>query len=180
MALKFKTTLDAIGTTGGKVTLAQLVEPAPKPETVVFPKAWVQTPTVMTPETTALETLTAEYLELWKRYEYFEVKKLITRMDDIRKQLVGVANETVDDKKPAVFSCPQGSVEFSERGKEAVIPDPLALIHLLLGKFGATVTTSVVDIMLTPLRKILSEAELKPHVVDKPGPRKIRAVRPNP
>ena len=92
--------------------LVPQVEVSPVIEPVVEPqKVLVQ------PEVTEVQALTAEYIELWKKFDYFEVKALIKRMDDIRKQLVTVANETMDEKKPAVFSCSQGEVEFSERGK---------------------------------------------------------------
>ena len=45
-------------------------------------------------------------------------------MDEIRKQLVTIANTTMDEKKPAIFSSPKGEVEFSERGKTAEYQSP--------------------------------------------------------
>jgi len=149
------------------------VEVSPVIEPVVLPpKVLVQ------PEPTAVEALTSEYIELWKKFDYFEVKTLVKRMEDIRKQLVTIANETMDEKKPAIFACPAGEVEFSERGKVSEVPHPLALIQVLLSKFGPDVTASVVDIAITPLRKVLSEYELKQYLVEEPGIRTIRAVRP--
>ena len=65
---------------------------------------------------TNVEALTTEYLDLWRKFEYFEVKDMLKRMDDLRKQLVTIANETMDAKKPAVFSLRGRRMEFSERG----------------------------------------------------------------
>jgi hypothetical protein len=154
-----------------KVAPVVEVEVSPVIEPVVIPK-------VLQPGLTDVQTLTAEYIELWRKFDYFEVKQLVKRMDEIRKQLVTVANETMDEKKPAVFSCPAGEVEFSERGKVSEVPNPLALIQELLGKFGPDVTASVINIAITPLRKVLSEFELKKHLKEEPGIRTIRAVRP--
>jgi len=130
------------------------------------------------PDQTVVETLTAEYIDLYRKYDYFEVKALLKRMDEIKKQLQAVANETVDDLTPAVFTSPEGDVEFSPRGKSVEVPDPLGLIYQLLEKFGPEVTASVITIAITPLRKVLSEYELKPHLQEKLGSRTLRAVRP--
>lgn len=129
-------------------------------------------------EPSEIEALTTEYLELYKKYDYFEVKALVKRMDEIRKYLQTVANETVDEKKPAVFACKEGELEFSERGKSSHVPNPLALLQVLLEKFGPEVTASVITIAITPLRKVLSEFELKKYLKEEPGIRTIRAVRP--
>lgn len=149
----------------------KVAEVSPVIEPVVIPK-------VLQPTLTDTQTLTAEYIELWKKFDYFEVKNLIKRMDEIRKQLVTVANATMADKKPAIFTCPQGEVEFSERGTVSEVPNPLALIQDLLIKFGPEVTTSVVDIGITALRKVLSDFELKKYLVEQPGSRTLKAVRP--
>ena len=138
---------------------------------------WVDS-TVQTDAQTEAEALTSEYIALWQKFEYFEVKALIKRMEDIRKQLVAVANETLEDKQPAVFVSPAGEVEFSERGTKAVVYNPLGLVDVLLKKFGADVAATVVDVAITPLRKILSEHELKSYLLDEPGVRTLRAVRP--
>jgi hypothetical protein len=163
----------AAASIGETMALKMLVKtPAPViEEPVVIPKV------VETPQS-EVEALTAEYIALYEKFEYFEVKTLVKRMDDIRKQLVAIANETLEDKKPALFVCPQGEVEFSERGTKAVAQNPLALIQVLLEKFGAEVTTEVVDIGITPLRKLLSEFELKEHLTDVPGVRTLKSVRP--
>lgn len=156
-----------------KMKLIANVAPVTAPVAVLEPqKVFVQ------PEPSETETLTAEYIELYKKFEYFEVKDLLKRMDTIRKQLQTVANETMDGLKPAVFSCPQGEMEFSERKREAEVIDALALIHELLKKFGPEVTESVVDIAITPLRKLLSEFELKKHLTYEPGSRTLVSVRP--
>lgn len=118
-----------------------------------------------------------EYLELRQKYDYFEVKTLVTRMEDLRKALVAHANATMEDKHPAIFGCAAGEIEFSPRGTVATVPDPLVLIQTLVEKFGADVATSVIDIGITSLRKVLSEHELKAYLVDQPGPRSLRAVR---
>ena len=150
-----------------QVEVSPVIEPVVEPQKVL-----------VQPGVTEVQALTAEYIELWKKFDYFEVKALLKRMDDIRKQLVTVANETMDEKKPAIFSCPAGEVEFSERNKVADVPDPLLLIQELLTKFGPEVTASVINIAITPLRKVLSEFELKKYLKEEPGIRTIRAVRP--
>jgi hypothetical protein len=127
-----------------------------------------------------VEALTTEFIELHQKFEYFEVKTLVKRMEDIRKQLVVIANETMDAKKPAIFASPQGEIEFSPRGTITEIPNPLLLVQELLKKFGPEVTASVVDIALTPLRKLLSEFELKKHLKELPGGRTLKSVRPVP
>lgn len=148
------------------------VEVSPVIEPVVMPQI------VPVQSVSQVEAITTEYIELWKKYDYFEVKAMVKRMDDLRKQLMTIANETMDEKKPAVFACAQGEIEFSERGKVAEVPNPLALIQDLLTKFGPEVTTSVVSIGITALRKVLSDFELKKYLVEEPGIRTIRAVRP--
>lgn len=153
------------------MALRLLTKKEPVIEPVVIPK-------VLQPTLTDTQALVAEYIELWKKFDYFEVKSLVKRMDDIRKQLVTVANETMEDKKPAIFTCPKGEVEFSERGTVADVPNPLALIQDLLVKFGPEVTTSVVSIGITALRKVLSDFELKKYLVEEPGSRTLKAVRP--
>jgi len=177
MALKFRTHTDAVGTTGGKATIATLMPPLVEPVVEPEPQKVLVEPLSPTEQAHA-EILAAEYIELWKKFEYFEVKALVKRMEEIRKTLVGVANETMDDKKPALFTCSKGTIEFSERGKEATVPNPLALIQQLLVKFGPEATASVVDIAITPLRKILSEHELQQHLVDVPATRRLLGVRP--
>jgi hypothetical protein len=157
------------------MALKMLVKaPAPEVEPVIEPVI----PKVVDIPHSEVEALTAEYISLYQKFEYFEVKTLVKRMEDIRKQLVTVANETMDDKKPAVFSCAEGEVVFSERGTKAEVQDPLALTHTLLEKFGPEVTATVVDIAITPLRKLLSEFELKQHLTDVPGVRTLKSVRP--
>lgn len=154
------------------MALKMLVKAPPEPVVEpVIPKV-VETPL------SGVEALTAEYISLYEKFEYFEVKTLVKRMDEIRKQLVAIANETLEDKHPAVFVCPQGEIEFSERTTKAEAENPLALVHFLLDKFGPEVTTTVVDIAITPLRKLLSEFELKQHLTDVPGVRTLKSVRP--
>ena len=184
MALKWKT--DAVGTTGGKATVAQpmIAGPVPVikfPKTVTVVSPVIEPVVIHTPQVqaeTEIQALTKEYIELRQKYDYFEVKELTRRMEEIRKQLHAVANETMDGNQPAVFSCSIGEIEFSERQKAAEVPDPLVLIQELLVKFGPEATTSVVDIAITPLRKLLSEFELKKHLAEVPGSRTLRAVRP--
>jgi hypothetical protein len=154
------------------MALKMLVKAPPEP--VVEPVV----PKVVETPLSGVEALTAEYISLYEKFEYFEVKTLVKRMDEIRKQLVAIANETLEDKQPAIFACSQGEVEFSERGTKAEVPDPLGLIEALQQKFGVEVAASVVDIAITPLRKLLSEFELKQHLTDVPGVRTLKSVRP--
>jgi hypothetical protein len=149
------------------VEVSPVIEPVVMPETVL-----------VQPGLNDIEAITKEYIELWKKFDYFEVKALVKRMDEIRKVLQTVANDTMDGKKPAVFACPEGEVEFSPRQTATEVPDPLGLVQNLLTKFGPEATASVVDIAITPLRKLLSELELKAFVHEVPGGRIIKSVRP--
>lgn len=159
MALKLKKPL---------LEVSAVIEPVVIPDKVL----------VQQPVESETEALTSEYIELYRKYDYFEVKAMIKRMDEIRKQLLAIANETMDEKKPAIFTSPQGEVEFSIRNKVAEVPEPLTLVKDLLEKFGPEVTASVVDIAITPLRQLLSEFELQKYLVDVPGGRTIKSVRP--
>jgi len=129
-------------------------------------------------ELTDLEKLTVEYIQLYQKFAYFDGKALLSRMEEIRKQLVAVANQSVDDGTIAIFSSPQGEIEFSARGKTNTVPEPLVLVNHLLEKFGAEATETVVDIAITPLRKLLSDYELKSYLKEEPGSRTLKAVRP--
>jgi hypothetical protein len=150
-----------------KLEVSPVIEPVAEPQKVL-----VQTPT------SNVEAMTMEYIELYRKYTYFEVKDMVKRMDDIRKQLQTVANETMDDKKPAIFTCAEGEVEFSERGTKTEVPNPLLLVKVLLDKFGPEATATAVDIALGPLRKLLSEHELKNYLTEVPGGRTLKSVRP--
>lgn len=165
------------------MALRMLSKPATTVVEVESPTAVVEMPLpqkvfVEVAEQSEVEALTVEYIELYKKYDYFEVKAMLKRMEEIKKQLQTVANETMDKDKPAVFTSKAGEVEFSERGKKTEVPDPLGLIQMLLSKFGVDVAASVVDIALTPLRKVLSEFEMKAHTKEEPGSRTLKAVRP--
>jgi hypothetical protein len=124
-----------------------------------------------------VEALTLEYVKLFQTYTAFEMKETISRMEDIRKQLQSIANEEVEANKPAIFKCATGEVEFGPRQKKSEVPDPLGLIQVLLAKFGPEATQTAVDIAITPLKKLLSEHELKDHLQEVPGPRIVKAVR---
>jgi len=151
------------------------VVPAPQTAPTVLHKVLVE-PVVEQP--TDIQTLTQEFIALYQKYEQYEVKELVSAMDKIKKQLSAYANETQDDTKPVVFKCAAGEIEFSERSKVCEITDPKALIEELVEKFGLEVAFSVVNIALTPLRKILSELELKKYSEEKPGHRTLKSVRP--
>lgn len=156
MALKIKTQIDVT------------------PEPVVIPqKVFVQTPE------SEIEAMTAEYLDLHKKFVYFEVKAMVKRMEEIKKQLQTIANETMDGHQPAVFTCSTGEIEFSERGTVTSVPHPLTIIEELHMKFGPETASSVVNIAITPLRKLLSEHELQKFVIEEPGSRTLRKVRSN-
>ena len=148
------------------------------------PKAAVATPEIhkvlvqpIAQAETATEALVNEYIDLHRKFVFFEVKDLVKRMEDIRKQLMEIANNTVEGNKPAIFVGDQGEIEFSERVKKAEVPEPLSLVSDLLDKFGPEVTSSVVSIALTPLRKVLTEHELKKYLKEEPGGRTLRGVR---
>lgn len=137
-----------------------------------FPQALPQPET----ETTALVN---EFLVLYERYTEQHVKDLIKRLEEIKKTLQTYANTYLAADKPAIFQTEKGVVEFSERGEQTEIVDPVALVQHLQDKFGQDVAFSVVTIALTPLRKILSEHELKAFATKKPGSRSLLSVKPH-
>jgi hypothetical protein len=139
------------------------------------PKIWVEPH-----QKTQVELLVHEYLELYRQFEAINGKQVVKRMEEIKKTLQTYANETMDGKKPALLTCEDGELEITERGTATVVKNPYLLVQTLEQKFGSEVAFSVVDIALTPLRKILSEFELKPHLEEKPGARTLKSVRPVP
>ena len=151
---------------------------AAAPTTTVEPTTAV--PTLIIPKIQALsetEALTSEFLTLQERLNSIDGKELLKRMEAIRKQLQAVANVQIPDDQKAVFSCPLGEVEFSPRGETLEIADPQGLIAFLNNKFGIDVAFSVVSILLTPLRKILTEGEILQFGKKEPGSRTIKDVR---
>lgn len=147
----------------------------------------VQTKTQTVPEPTVVpaiqsktevEAMTEEYIILFQKLEQVGGKKLLSRMEEIRKKLVADANENVADDKPAVFKCETGEVRFSERGESTKIPEPMQLIKNLEQKFGSDVAYSIVNIAITPLKKILSDMELTKYITKEPGSRTLKDVIP--
>ena len=59
----------------------------------------------------------------------------------------------------------------------AVVKNAMDLVRDLIEKFDHDVAFSVVDIAITPLRKILNEVELHAYLDEQPGSRTLRAVR---
>lgn len=129
-------------------------------------------------ELTETEAMTQEYLHLYKFYEDFEMKKTIARMEVVKKSLQSIANSTMDGKKPAIFKCPDGEVEFSARGEVTDVPNPAELIAFLEDKFGTKAAFSCVKIGITELKKMLTEYEMKKFIEKKDGSRTLTSVRP--
>lgn len=127
----------------------------------------------------ALDKLVSEYIGLYRKCEALDVKPMLARMETIRKGLVAYANEHMADNKPAVFTSKDGKIEFSERKVDTSINDAKKLINDLTQKFGEEVAFSVVNIALTPLRKILGEVELDPYISQEPGARTLKSVQPS-
>lgn len=139
--------------------------------TVVLPKVKVQ-------PVSEVEAMTQEYIGLYRKLEEIGGKDLLKRMEDLRKKLVAKANEHFADDQVAVLKCEDGEVEFSARGKEAEVKNPTQLLVDLNKNFSPEIAMSVVKIAMTPLRKVLSELELKEYLEEKPGSRTLKEVRP--
>lgn len=152
----------------GSVVQPLVVEVLP----VAFQKVLVDTPA-----STDVGTMTQEFITLYKTFTSIDGKNVVKRMEEIKKSLQTIANDTMDKDKPAVFSCPNGELIFSERGKVTEIPDPIVLVADLVEKFGTEVAFSAVNIALGPLRKILSEMELQKYVTEVPGSRTLKVVK---
>lgn len=150
----------------------------PLTEVVTVPEPVMAPAKVLVEPGSSIEALTGEYIDLHQKSVYFELKQIFKRMDDIKKQLQTIANETMDPKQPAIFVCPQGEVQFSERGTSISVVEPLVLLDALVNKFGLEAAEQVISIAITPLRKLLSEAELTPYVTETLGSRTLKAVRP--
>ena len=160
-----------------KAPVAAPVETAVAPEDPAAALAQaLHTPSIEPEELTSTEALTLEFCGLYRRYVEYDMKDVVKRMDEIKKDLQAVANDTMDAKKPAIFTSAGGTMTFSERGKSYDVLDPMALVQALNDKFGPEVAFSVVAIALTPLRKILSEQELKKYLTESPGARTLKLV----
>lgn len=159
--------------TGGSVAVLE------QPVTAPTPTVQHIVPVEATPETeTVLDKMVSEYITLWQQCEKLDVKPMLARMEALRKSLVAYANEHMADNKPAVFTSKDGKIEFSERKVDTSIQDAKKLITDLTEKFGEDVAYSVVNIALTPLRKMLGEVELAPYVKQEPGARILKSVQP--
>src|ERR1035437_8335825 len=126
--------------------------------------ATVHKVSVDTPAMTEQESMTQEYILLWSKFEEIEGKKLVARMEDIKKKLQLIATETMAEDKPAIFKCVDGELEFGPRGTVREVKDIAQLIKDLNEKFGPEIAFSVVKIGLTELNKILSELEQEKYV----------------
>ena len=125
---------------------------------------------------TAAVNLTSEFVALSKKLESIDGKNLLKRMEEIRKELVTIANENFESNVPVTFDSDLGSITFSPRGKESVVPDVGTLLDHLYDKFGRDVMLSVVNIGITDLKKVLSEMELNSFVEKVDGARSIKGV----
>lgn len=138
----------------------------------------VQKVAIETKPMTEAEVLAQEYIVLYRQYVEHDVKNLTKRMEELRKALQSIANETVEASLPAIFKCDDGEIEFSPRGKEEEVSDPKKLLQDLTEKFGIDVAMNVVRIAITPLREILSSLELKKYMKEKQGSRTLKMVKP--
>ena len=128
-------------------------------------------------ELTEAEALTQEYMILWKKLEEIGGKKLLARMEDLRKSLQSIANEE-DPDQPIAFASAKGSLVFSARTKVLEIHDLLDLWEHLSLKFGVVAALSVMKVSITDLRKMLSENEIKKWADEKLGGRILKSVLP--
>jgi hypothetical protein len=155
----------------------RLVKVVPPVQSVATEVPKITVPSVeVSVATGVVDGLVQEYLILYQKLHAIDGKDIVKRMEQIRKQLQQVAHDLVEDSKPAVFSCALGEIEFDERGEKTEIPDPRSLVAFLEQKFGVAVAWSVVSIAITPLRAILSEAELAKVSTKVPGSRSIKNV----
>lgn len=155
------------------MALKMLTQPEPQIEPVTPHIVPVEAVQAMT-ET---ETLTQEYVTLYKKAVQYDLKSIVSRMETLRKFLMETANAQGEDAKPYVFTCPEGTVEFSERAKNTDILNPSMLVHDLTEKFDVNVAWSIVNIALTPLRQILSPNELKKYTKEIAGSRTVKAIK---
>lgn len=122
------------------------------------------------------QALTQEYLVLHQKYEELEVKRLMERMEDIKKHLATRANEMFDEDAVAVFTCEEGQISFSPRASVTEITNVDSLLETVEEKAGHEAVLSVVKVQLTPLKKILSEMELENFSKKVRGSRSLREV----
>jgi len=152
---------------------------APSPATAVVEPTIHKV--VVTPDAEAiseLEAQTVKYIALYRKYVEHDMKETVAQMEKIRKVLAQSANELFADNKPALFTSPEGEIEFSVRSTKTVASDPLKLIEYLFDKYGREAAENVVDISITPLKTMLGGFELAQHTEEVPGSRTLKATRP--
>lgn len=137
----------------------------------------VEAPPISLSVVNELEAMVQEYLILHTKYVKLEIKQITDRMEEIKKILHETANEDVPAAEICIFSCDQGELEFTPRAIKTVVPVPITLLTALTHKFGVEAAYSVVNIAITPLKKMLSEKELEPFVEKIPESRKLKEVR---
>jgi hypothetical protein len=164
MALKFK-----LANPEGVVVVGVMVEQKP---VVAQAPALVELK-----ELTAEEALAEELTALWRKYEEHDMKQVCARIEKLKKDLQSIANEKMEDAKPAIFTCGGGEVEFSPRGETTVVVNPQALVEHLCEKFSPDVAFSCVKIGLTELKKVMTEHEMQDFVKKNPGSRTLKGVR---
>lgn len=127
-------------------------------------------------EITEEEALIHEYLILHKKAEELEMKAHLARMEEIKKKLQSIANETADPIMNVVFASELGNLIFSPRAVSSEIKEKEAVLQTLTEKFGPEAAMSCIKIGLTELKKMMSEKELEPFIEKKFGSRTLKAV----
>jgi uncharacterized radical SAM superfamily Fe-S cluster-containing enzyme len=105
-----------------------------------------------------------------------DVKKVQKEMEDIRKKLVDIANENGEPNVPFHFTAGDATIVFSERAEQTKITDVNGLLTFITEKLGEEAAQSVIQIALTPLRKLLTDVELAKFSEKVPGSRTLKSV----
>lgn len=140
------------------------------------------TATVKIVEQTDQEMLVDELVQLELKMQSVDMKDVVKRMTEIKKELQSIA-ETFADDEPVVFTGSLGCVEFSAKANltKVELPDAPTLLKKLVKKFGADAAYDTVAFSLTKLKKLLSENELSEFTTIMKGSRisKIKPTKSN-
>lgn len=131
----------------------------------------------ITVDETENQALVREYVDLKTKYDELDMKATIDRMEQIKKQLQGAANEEGVADQPYVFETDYGQMVYSPRANTKVVANKTKLFDYLLEKHGSEALMSVINVAMGPLGKVLSAGEMKKFIINEPGSRSLESAK---
>lgn len=119
---------------------------------------------------TETQMLVNEYAHLAHQYEQQEIGAMVKRMDELKKRLQSIANET-SPGDTVTLAGTEGTVTFSPCREETVITDRDKMIKALTPK----VFVEIGKVNLGDIKKYLSEGEIQAFSEKQYGARTLKA-----